>query len=73
MELIARIGLDATYSLDPQPSGMAVYSGKLIEGLVSLGSSHRFFAWYWLSLFGQRGRFVRPRRALCLRRASHAS
>ena len=28
-----RIALDATYSIDPQPSGIAVYSRELLEGL----------------------------------------
>lgn len=64
---MARIGLDVTYAVDPQPSGMAVYSSKLIEGLLSLGSSHRFFACYRLSRFRQRGRFVRPRKGLSVR------
>ncbi len=64
---MARIGLDATYSLDRQPSGMAVYSSKLVEGLLSLVSSHRFFVCYRLSRFRQRSRFVRPGKGLSVR------
>ncbi len=57
---MARIGLDATYSVDPQPSGIAVYSRKLIEGLLSLPIAHRFSICYRLSRFRQRSEFLRP-------------
>ncbi len=31
-----RVALDATYSVDPHPSGIAIYSRELIEGLVRI-------------------------------------
>jgi O-antigen biosynthesis alpha-1,2-mannosyltransferase len=57
---MATIALDATYSLGPQPSGIAVYSRRLIESLAGLESPHRFFVCYRLSRFGQRKQFFNP-------------
>jgi len=57
---MATIGLDASYSLDRQPSGMAVYSRRLIESLATLNSSHRFFVCYRLSRIRQRRELLRP-------------
>ncbi len=57
---MATIGLDASYSLDREPSGVAVYSHRLIESLATLNSSHRFFVCYRLSRFRQRREFLRP-------------
>ena len=34
-----RVTLDATYALDPQPTGVARYSSRLIEALARLGSA----------------------------------
>src|SRR5712692_6707763 len=53
------IGVDATYSVDPEPSGIAVYSRRLIESLAVLPSAYRFFICYRLSRFGQRAKFLR--------------
>jgi glycosyltransferase involved in cell wall biosynthesis len=57
---MATIGLDATYTVEPQPSGIAVYSRKLIEALAGLEAPHRFLLCYRLSRFGRRREFLRP-------------
>jgi glycosyltransferase involved in cell wall biosynthesis len=57
---MATIALDATYTVDPQPSGMAVYSRRLIESLATLDTAHRFLVCYRLSRFGRRREFLRP-------------
>src|SRR6266568_8977001 len=58
--LMATIGLDATYAVEPQPSGIAVYSRRLIESLATLESKHRFLLCYRLSRFRRRRQFLRP-------------
>lgn len=60
---MATIALDATYTVDPEPSGVAIYSRRLIESLVSLDTSHRFLVCYRLSRFGRRRNFLRPVRS----------
>lgn len=57
---MATIALDATYTVDPEPSGVAVYSRRLIESLVALETPHRFLICYRLSRFGRRHEFLRP-------------
>lgn len=57
------IALDATYAVDPQPSGVAVYSRKLIEALATLETPRRFLLCYRLSRFAQRSEFLHPSRA----------
>jgi glycosyltransferase involved in cell wall biosynthesis len=57
---MATIGLDATYTVEPQPSGVAVYSRKLIEALATLETPHRFLLCYRLSRFARRREFLRP-------------
>lgn len=54
------IALDATYAADPQPSGVGVYSRKLIESLAALETPYRFLLCYRLSRFRQRRYFLRP-------------
>jgi len=54
------IAIDATYAVDPEPSGIAVYSRKLIESLAGLETPHRFLLCYRLSRFGRRLEFLRP-------------
>ncbi|HEV2492706.1 MAG TPA: glycosyltransferase family 1 protein [Terriglobia bacterium] len=60
---MATIALDATYTVDPQPSGVAIYSRRLIESLVELETPHRFLVCYRLSRFGRRREFLRPVRS----------
>ena len=60
---MATIALDATYTVDPQPSGVGVYSRRLIESLVTLETPHRFLVCYRLSRFGRRREFLRPVRS----------
>ncbi len=55
------IAIDATYALDANPSGIAVYSRKLIESLAGLETPHHFLLCYRLSRFGRRREFLRPR------------
>lgn len=57
---MATIGLDATYTVDPEPSGVAVYSRRLIESLATLDTAHRFLVCYRLSRFPRRREFLRP-------------
>jgi len=57
---MACIALDATYTVDPEPSGVSVYSRRLIETLATLESPHRFLLCYRLSRWGQRKNFLRP-------------
>jgi glycosyltransferase involved in cell wall biosynthesis len=55
------IAIDATYTVDPEPSGIAVYSRRLIESLAERESPHRFLICYRLSRWGRRRAFLRPR------------
>jgi len=57
---MATIALDATYSVDPQLTGIGVYSLRLIEALLTLDTQHKFLICYRLSRFGQRQHFLRP-------------
>jgi O-antigen biosynthesis alpha-1,2-mannosyltransferase len=58
------IAVDLTYALDPQPSGIAVYSRRLMETMVALETPYRFLACYRLSRWRQRQRVLRsPRRS----------
>jgi glycosyltransferase involved in cell wall biosynthesis len=57
---MATIALDATYSVDPEPSGIGVYSRRLIEALLMLDTPHRFLICYRLSRLGRRRYFLRP-------------
>ncbi len=57
---MATIAIDATYSLEPTPSGIAVYSRRLLETLAELETPHRFLVCYRLSRLGRRGEFFRP-------------
>jgi glycosyltransferase involved in cell wall biosynthesis len=57
---MATIALDATYSADPQLTGIGVYSRRLIETLVTLDTPHRFLLCYRLSRLGRRQHFLRP-------------
>ncbi len=58
---MATIALDATYTVDPQPSGIAVYSRKLVETLAELDTQHRFLICYRLSRWSRRRQFLRTR------------
>ena len=57
---MAVIALDATYTVDPQPSGIATYSRRLIESLAEIDTAHRFLICYRWSRFGRRRDFLRP-------------
>ncbi len=57
---MATIALDATYSADPQLTGIGVYSRRLIETLLTLETPHRFLICYRLSRLGRRRYFLRP-------------
>lgn len=57
---MSNIALDATYAVDPEPSGIAVYSRRLIEALAAIDSPHRFLLCYRLSRFKRRREFLRP-------------
>ncbi|MGO9275777.1 MAG: glycosyltransferase family 4 protein [Terriglobia bacterium] len=58
---MSTIALDATYTVDPQPSGVAMYSQRLIESLLDLDTPHRFLVCYRLSRWKRRRLFMRPR------------
>jgi glycosyltransferase involved in cell wall biosynthesis len=57
---MATIAVDATYSVDPEPTGIAVYSRRLVDSLLDLPTSHRFLVCYRLSRWGRRRVFLRP-------------
>jgi glycosyltransferase involved in cell wall biosynthesis len=40
------LGLDATYSLDPEPTGVAVYSREILHGLASERAAGGIYAYY---------------------------
>ena len=56
---MATIAIDATYTVDPQPSGISVYSRRLIESLAGLDCPHHFLICYRLSRFRQWKQFLR--------------
>jgi glycosyltransferase involved in cell wall biosynthesis len=63
---MATIALDATYTLDHEPTGVTTYCRGLIRGLAALPNDHRFLLCYRLSRFGRRYdilRQVEPRPA----------
>ncbi len=57
---MATIALDATYSAEPQLTGIGVYSRRLIETLLTLETRHRFLVCYRLSRLGRRQYFLQP-------------
>ncbi|HEV2176664.1 MAG TPA: glycosyltransferase family 1 protein [Terriglobia bacterium] len=57
---MATIALDATYTLDHEPTGVTAYCRGLIAGLAALQRSHRFLLCYRVSRFGRRRHFLRP-------------
>jgi len=54
------IGLDATYLVDPFPTGVGVYSRQLIKALATLETEHHFLLCYRLSRFRRRREFLCP-------------
>jgi glycosyltransferase involved in cell wall biosynthesis len=59
---MSTIALDATYSVDPEPTGIAVYSRRLVESLLQLQIAHRLLVCYRFSRWKQRKAFLRPAR-----------
>ncbi|HSW50128.1 MAG TPA: glycosyltransferase family 1 protein [Bryobacteraceae bacterium] len=57
---MATIALDASYIFDKYPTGIAIYSRRLIESLAELESAHRFHICYRLSRIGRRREFLCP-------------
>lgn len=57
---MARIALDASFIFDTYPTGIAIYSRRLIESLAELASPHRFLVSYRLSRLPRRGEFLLP-------------
>jgi glycosyltransferase involved in cell wall biosynthesis len=57
---MATIALDATYSAEPNLTGIGVYSRRLIETLPTLETNHRFLFCYRLSRLGKRQYFLKP-------------
>ncbi|MGH9407046.1 MAG: glycosyltransferase family 4 protein [Terriglobia bacterium] len=51
---MSTIAIDATYAVDPRPTGVSVYSRRLIESLAELESSHRFLVGYRASRWRRR-------------------
>jgi glycosyltransferase involved in cell wall biosynthesis len=56
---MSTISLDATYVLDPQPSGVSVYSRRLIESLTEIESSHSFLIAYRISRWKRRHQILK--------------
>jgi glycosyltransferase involved in cell wall biosynthesis len=57
---MATIALDATYSAEPNLTGIGVYSRRLIETLPTLDTPHRFLFAYRFSRLRNRQYFVQP-------------
>jgi glycosyltransferase involved in cell wall biosynthesis len=57
---MSTIAIDATYTVDPKPSGIAVYSRCLIEALARLDTPHDFLICYRLSRIRRMRDFLRP-------------
>ncbi|HKT10682.1 MAG TPA: glycosyltransferase family 1 protein [Terriglobia bacterium] len=57
---MATIALDATYTVGPQPSGVAIYCRRLIECLAEIECEHHYLLCYRLSRFKSRQEFLRP-------------
>lgn len=55
-----RIALDATYSVDPHPSGIAIYSEELLRGLAALYPENEFLHFYRPKQWRKRRRFHLP-------------
>lgn len=58
---MATIGIDATYTADPQPSGMGLFAKRFIESLATIPSAHHFLLCYRPSRFRHRRFFLKPR------------
>ena len=54
------IALDATYTVGPQHSGVAVYCRRLIESLATLESEHHYLLCYRISRLKRWRDFLRP-------------
>ena len=59
---MSTIAVDATYSVDPEPTGIGVYSRRLVESLLQLPTAHRFLVCYRLSRWKRRRAFLHPGR-----------
>ena len=57
---MARIALDASYTLGAYPTGSATYSRRLIESLAQLDTSHHFLVCYRMSRLRRIREFLRP-------------
>ena len=57
--LMATIALDATYTLEHEPTGVTIYCRGLIDALATLANDHRFLLCYRLSRFGRRHDILR--------------
>jgi glycosyltransferase involved in cell wall biosynthesis len=55
-----RIALDATYSIDKHPSGIAIYSREILNGLADAYPEDSFIHCYRAKQYGQASRPVRP-------------
>ena len=55
-----RIALDATYSIDKYPSGIAVYSREILQGLATAHPDDSFFHCYRAKQYRQAPRMILP-------------
>lgn len=55
---MSTIAIDATYATDPRPTGVSVYTRRLIESLAELPSPHHFRIGYRLSRWRRHDRFI---------------
>ncbi|MGH9396692.1 MAG: glycosyltransferase family 4 protein [Terriglobia bacterium] len=56
---MSTIAIDATYVVDPRPTGVSVYSRRLIESLAELSTPHHFRIGYRASRWRRRKEFIR--------------
>ncbi len=57
---MATVALDASFIFGENPTGIAIYSRRLIESLAGLASEHRFVVSYRLSRLRRRREFLAP-------------
>ncbi len=56
---MATIAIDATYAVDPEPTGVGISTRRLVESLVALNPPHHFIVCYRLSRWQRRKDFIR--------------
>lgn len=56
---MSTVAIDGTYVVDPRPTGVSVYSRRLIESLAGIETPHRFLIGYRVSRWRRHTNFIR--------------